>query len=214
MSTPIKTRVLAALLLGSALFASPAAQAVPVSAWELDAVSGFRSDAWSFNDLFTVGASSITVSSLGALDVGLNGFIGNRGILVGLYRESDQALLASTAVLSTDPLSGNYRFSDIPDVQLQANTAYRVVAANNDDLYNTMTGTPSVVDPRITWDGYGYCAGSTPTLCDEFSGTERTWLGNFQLDNGGAGKVPEPSSLALIGLGLLALVSGRHTGQA
>jgi hypothetical protein len=210
MSTKVKTRLLAAMLFGSALFASTGAQAVPVSAWELSSVSPLRNDAWSFNDMFTVGSGNITVSSLGALDVGLDGFVTARGIQVGLYRESDQALLASTVVLSTDALSGNYRFSNIADIQLLANTAYRVVAANNDDSYNILTGTPSVVDSRISWDGYGYCQSNTITFCNNFSGTERTWLANFQLDNGATGSVPEPSSLALIALGLLALVGGRR----
>lgn len=212
----LKTRVLAAVLVGSALLACTGAQAVPVSAWELNAVDGFRSDTWSFGDRFTVGSSNITVSSLGALDVGLDGFVTRNGIQVGLYRESDMALLASTSVLSSDALVGNYRFSGIDKVELLADTAYRVVAVNADDLYNIMTGTPNTVDSRISWDGYGYCQTSALTFCDNFSGTERTWLGNFQLDSAGSGggTVPEPSSLALMGLGLLALVASGRRGKS
>lgn len=212
MFTKVKTHLLAAAMFGSALLVSAEAQAVPVSAWELSSVSGLRTTSWSFGDLFTVGGSDITVSSLGALDVGLDGFQNSGGILVGLYRESDQALLASTSVLSTDTLTGNYRFSGIPNIQLQANTAYRVVAVNGADLYNVQTGTPNVVDPRISWDGYAYCAATALTLCANFTGTERTWLGNFQLDNVSAGTVPEPSSLALMALGLLAFVAVRRKG--
>jgi PEP-CTERM motif len=218
MFKPSKTRVLAAVLFSSAMLASTGAQAVPVSAWELSAVNGFRTDSWSFGDLFTVGASNVTVSRLGALDVGLDGFTTRNGIQVGLYRESDMALLASTAVQSSDALVGNYRFTGIANVLLLANTAYRVVAVNADDLYNTMTATPSSVDSRITWNGYGYCQASALTFCDNFTGTERTWMGNLQLDGagsgGGGGTVPEPSSLALMGLGLLALVAGRRGSQA
>ena len=99
MFKPFKSRLIASTLLGAALLASSGARAVPVSAWELATVSGNWSDSWSFGDLFTVGSSNITVSSLGALDVGLDGFKSN-GILVGLYRESDQALLASTPGLA------------------------------------------------------------------------------------------------------------------
>lgn len=210
---PTKNRTPAGLLstalLGCALWAS-AAHAVPVSAWELATVTPFRNDTWSLGELFTVGAGNITVSSLGALDVGLDGFQSQGGIAVGLYRESDQALLASTAVQSSDPLVGNYRFSSIPSLQLQANTAYRVVAVNADDLYNIGTGTPTTVDGRISWNGWAYCQGATLSFCADDAGSNRTWLGNFQLDSPSNAKVPEPGSLALTGLGLWALVAGRR----
>lgn len=213
MSTHFKTRLLAAALFGSALFASAGAHAVPVSAWELSSVTGFRDDTWAFGELFTVGSSNITVTSLGALDVGLDGFVTRGGLSVGLYRESDQALLASTTVQSSDGLVGNYRFHDITDVQLLAGTAYRVVAVNADDLYNIATGTPNSVDPRISWNGWAYCGATALTFCNVDSGADRTWMGNFQLDAGTAGTVPEPSSLALLGLGLLGLVAGRRKAK-
>lgn len=205
----LKARTLSALC-GAALWAATGlAHAVPVSAWELSSVTGVRNGAYSFNDLFTVGATNVVVSSLGALDVNKDGFVSNRGIEVGLFRESDQSLLASTAVRSTDPLVGNYRFADITDLVLSANTAYRLVAFNSDDLYNSATGSPSVVDSRISWDSYTYCGATTVTFCDNFTGTERTWLGNFQLDSPG-GTVPEPSSLALMAAGLLGLAARRR----
>jgi hypothetical protein len=210
MSIRIKNRLLAAAFAGAALFASAGAHAIPVSAWELNAVNGFRNDSWSFGDLFTVGSSNITVSSLGALDVGLDGFVTRGGIAVGLYRVSDQALLASTSVKGSDALVGNYRFSDIADIQLLAGTAYRVVAVNGDDQYNSATGTPNSVDPRISWNGYGFCSSTTLTFCDDFTGNERTWMGNFLLDTASSTTVPEPGSLALLGLGLLGLVVSRR----
>ena len=213
MKLPFQARLLSAVVCGAALLAlSGTARAVPVSAWELGDVSGSSSESWSFGELFTVGASNVVVTGLGALDVDKDGFVTNGGIAVGLYRESDQALLASTHVRSSDALVGNYRFSDIADVLLSANTAYRVVAVSGDDLYNVSDSTPIGVDPRISWNSYAYCRTTALTFCDNFPGQERTWLGNFQLD-APAGSVPEPSSLALLAVGLLGVAARRRRQQ-
>lgn len=179
------------------------AQAAPTPAWVINQPSGFSNGSWSFGDVFTVGANSITVTGLGALDIGLNGFVTPGGIQVGLFNMGG-GLLVGTHVLSTDMLIGNYRFVNISGVMLQANTQYRMVAVNENDLYNITTGTPNGVDPRITWNRYGYCFTNVLTACDGFTGTERTWMANFLMDDN---RVPEPHTLllvALAGLGLLA----------
>lgn len=197
-----------------ALTLSAAAQAVPVSAWEVTNPSGFRNASWSFGDIFTVGANSITVTALGAIDIGLNGFATTAGIPVGIFRESDDMLLVSTVVTGSNALIGNYRFADIPDLVLQANTTYRVVAVNRDDQYNIATSTPSVVDSRITWNSYGYCQTTALTSCDVFTGNERTWMANMQIDDGRDGVIPEPGSLLLAGLALAGLGAARRRNTA
>jgi hypothetical protein len=210
-SVPKVWRTFAFSLVVLGLFA-PAAGAAPISAWELTNPSDFRNDSWSFGELFTVGASNIEVTALGAYDNNGDGFVSGR-VPVGIYRESDDALLASTTVNSADPLIGHYRFASITPLVLVANTAYRVVGVNLDDQYNITTGTPNSVDPRITWNSYGYCAATVLTSCDSFTGTDRSWFANFQIDSAGSA-VPEPMSLTLVGLGLLGAGVRRYRGRA
>jgi hypothetical protein len=153
--------------------------------------------AWSLLNPLT----DITVTSLGAFDANLDGFTSSGGIPVGIFRESDSALIASTSVTSGDPLIGNYRFGSIAPLTLLANTDYRVVAVNLDDFYNANSGTPDNVDPRITWNSYAYCLTTTLTSCDNLVGTERTWMANFDI-----APVPIPAAVWLFGSGLLGLV--------
>ena len=214
MSKRLKMHILTAVC-GIAMTAlAGLAQAVPTSAFEINSPIGFSNGSWSFGEIFTVGSSSINVTSLGAFDEGKNGFVTTTGIKVGLFRESDGALLASTNVLSTDGLVGNYRFHDIVDVVLNANTQYRVVGVNESDLYN-VSGPPSVVDPSITWNGYGYCNTTSLTFCNVFNvnntGNNFTWMANFQID--GTGNVPEPQTMLLVAAAALALAASRRRKQ-
>jgi PEP-CTERM motif len=180
-------------------------------AFSLPSTSDFRNSSWSFGEIFTVGASNISVTALGAYDAGLDGFISVGGIPVGIFRESDDALLASGFVNSGDTLIDNFRYVAISPLVLLSGVSYRVVAVNLSDLYNVAFG--QIVDPAITRTGYGYCNTTALTSCDNFTGSERVWMANFQF--GPSAAVPEPLTLTLTGVGLagIAILRRRRAGK-
>ena len=90
--------------------------------------------------------------------------------------------------------------SGLTYILLVPNVQYRAVAVTLSDLYNIELGTPSAVDPRISWDRYGYCSATVLTSCDSFIGSERTWMANFEID-----VVPEPGTGLLLMTGMLGL---------
>jgi hypothetical protein len=187
-------------------------QAHAGTAFTLTSPTSFSNGSWSFGEIFTVGAQNISVTALGAFDAGGDGFVSTGGIPVGIFRESDGALLVSTNVTSGDSLSAFYRYASISPLTLLSGISYRVVAVSESDLYNVDLG--FTVDPAITRSGYGYCSTTTLTKCDANTGDERVWMANFQFDNGGGSQVPEPFSLVLSGAGLVALAIVRKRRAA
>lgn len=189
--------------LAAGLVIMTAAPASATTAWEVTNPNGFTNGSWAFGEIFTVGPDNLTVTGLGALDIGGNGFVTSGGIQVGLFDELTSSLLASGIVLSTDQLTGNYRFTSITPLNLISGSQYRVVAVSGQDLYNVTTNTPNVVNSAITWDRYAYCSSSTLQSCDQFTGTERTWMANLTFQSAGA--VPEPGTwiTMLLGFGFV-----------
>jgi hypothetical protein len=200
-------------LLCLAIVAFTVGQASAAPVFSLSSPTDYRNDSWSFGQIFTVGSQNITVTALGAYDAGGNGFVSVGGIPVGIFRESDDALLASVNVGSGDPLAGNFRYASISPLLLLSGVSYRVVAVNLDDLYNVGSG--FTVDPAITSIGYGYCNTTSLTSCDGFTGSDIVWMANFDA-TGGGGQVPEPATFVLsaAGLGALALIRRLRRHQA
>jgi hypothetical protein len=151
-------------------------------AFALPSPTPFTNGSWAFGEIFTVGPNPITVLSLGIYDAGGNGFVSG-SIPVGLYRESDGALLVSTTVSSTDTLVAGFRYKTITPIVLQPGAQYRVVGVSLSDQYNIDLN--FTVRPDITRIGYGYVSSTTLVRGSSFLGSERIWFSNFQYQVGG-----------------------------
>lgn len=158
---------------------------------------------WSFGTVFTVGANAMTLTSLGAFDAGRNGFTSG-GIDVGMYDETSQALLTSARVSSSDSLLGDYRYATINALTLLSGHQYRLVAVSGSDLYSYPTSTYS---SDFTVNRFAYCASQSLASCNDHSDGDYG-MANFQYS--AAARVPEPASLALLGLGLAGVMVARR----
>lgn len=172
----------------------------------------YTNGSWSFGTIFTVGSDNVTVNSLGAFDAGKNGFASG-AIQVGIFEESSRTLLASTNVLSSDSLFGDYRYSTISSLNLTSGNKYRLVAVSGSDSYSFYGTTYDT--SAFTINGYQY--GSGTTLSQSFGGpnTESDYgMANFQFN---VAAVPEPETYAMLlaGFGLIgAAVKRRKAKQA
>ena len=199
MSKTINALAIAVSLSLTVLIAA-AGQVQAEVAFTLSSPNAFRNNIYAFAHVFTVGEQDLTVNALGAFDANGDGFVTSGGIPVGIFRESDQSLLTSTNVVSSDPLAGNFRFGDISALTLTAGEQYRVVAVNGDDEYNIDNDFST--SSFITFDAYGFVESNSLIFFNQtISGPPKLRMGNLDF------AVPEPSTLllSLIGLALLPL---------
>jgi hypothetical protein len=157
--------------------------------------SSFTNGSWSFGTIFTVGAADVDVYALGAFDANKDGFASG-SIKVGLFDEATKALLTSANVQSSDALDGAYRYASISDLTLQSGHTYRLVGVSSADRYNVGS---SAYDSAFTINGFGYCSTNSLTACQS-NGEGDYGMANLQY-RPAAADVPEPASLALLGLG-------------
>ncbi|MFS1704338.1 PEP-CTERM sorting domain-containing protein [Alteromonas sp. AMM-1] len=168
---------------------------------------------WSFGTVFTVGATDLDVSGLGAYDYLSDGFVSN-GILVGLFDESDGSLLVSTLVNSSDPLIGAYRYSAI-SYTLFAGMQYRLVGVSGSDRYIQGNGTWTF-SSDVTFNSYGYCSNTSLTSCNtHVEGDYGMANMQYSLSTGSSAPTPAsaPAGMALLMLGVGLLFNRRQKAK-
>lgn len=208
-------RYCAPLLLG-VLFAG-AANANPL--WEFtSAGNSFTNGSWTFATSFTVN-KTVTVSGLGYYADPNSGQVA--GNAVSLYQCSNSnctgtgSLLASANVTNAYPLLGHFRYVTISPFTLLAGTSYQVAGVSNNNNY-TWNDPGFATDSAISLIALGgqvgrWQTGSTPDFLNygqnDLESSDGYWGPNVFIGDATFTQVPEPSILAMFGLGLM-LIGG------
>lgn len=201
---------LAALALLTATLFAGHANAAPISAIDLTAVGSntFNYSAtlgWSFK-----ANSDMKVDALGQWDFQDNGL--SSSSWVGIWDASNTLLASVTVGTGTSgTLISHYRYADITDITLQAGKTYRIGSSFSGSVmltsYAGYSYTPAAQLSNIT-GAWSSTAKVAPT---NLLGASAIYGGaNFLITN----EVPEPGSLALIGLGILGAAVARRRKAA
>jgi hypothetical protein len=151
---------------------------------------------------FTVGAQPLTIRTLGLFDEFTDGVLSSSHN-VGLWNATTKALVAAATVTPQAALQGGFFWTQLAaPVTLQAGTSYRIGAQYADIDFDLARGNvPSVTaDSRITLKDAYLSTGSGFGFPDvNVGGANRGFFG----PNAGFAPVPEPSTCATVGIGLL-----------
>ncbi len=161
-----------------------------------DAMTG----SYTFKQKFVVGSQNIVINSLGFYDYLGNGLAESH--LMGLFDSVGNLLISTTISSGTgSTLEYGFRWKAITDTTLTAGSTFSLISQSNLDAHNMVRG--FTLNPKVISVEGGYGGGATfnPNLIST-SKDNIIWTGNFNIADT---QVPEPASLALMGLGLAAL---------
>ena len=166
-------------------------------------------DVVSFNNIFTqdetlgwafTANSDITLTEFGAFDSDLAGL--GADVDVGLWTIGGALLGSTTISAGSGILDGFFRYQDVADINLLAGSSYVIASYTIDSAFNEIfQGGVINVDPVITINGGRFASGNTLAFPTSTVGGPY-FAANFKYDSG---RVPEPGTIALVGLGLAGL---------
>jgi hypothetical protein len=226
---PVSSRSIQTLLRNVFSFLAATATAVGMAvggaaAAPIPMITGYGADALVANDAFTLGyvitfSSPVDVLTLGYVDVDGDSTPLGQDHDVGLW-DLFGTLLASANISATDPFRMGFRYATLASPLTLVAGQYVIGGFTGTDLEpvsTTVSGATTSSAVMITpADGlFAPCFGcdfdnglfSTSGLLD-FPGTaygEFNWVANLEYESP-RGNVPEPSTLALLFLGILALM--------
>ncbi|KQQ88020.1 hypothetical protein ASF77_14985 [Massilia sp. Leaf139] len=196
---------LAALALLTATLFAGHANAAPISAIDLTAVGSSTFNysgtlGWSFK-----AKSDMNVGALGQWDFQDNGL--SSSSWVGIWDASNNLLASVTVGTGTaGTLIGHYRYADISDITLQAGKTYTIGSTFSGSVMLSSYAGYSFTPAAQLSEVKGAWNSSPKTALTSFVGSSAIYGGaNFLITN----EVPEPGSLALIGLGILGAAVAR-----